>query len=55
MYYSAIKIFNNLPREIKDLANDIVPFRNALKKFLLTNSFHNSKEYSNYQRYSIEI
>jgi len=40
VHYSAIKIFNNLPHEIKDLANDILPFRNALKevftcKFLL--------------------
>jgi len=55
MYHSAIKIFNNLPHEIKDLANDILPFRNALKSFLLTKSCYSSKEYFNYQRYSIEI
>jgi len=55
VYYSAIKIFNNLPHEIKDLANGILPFRNVLKRFLLTKSFYNSKEYFNYQRYSIEI
>jgi len=54
IYYSAIKIFNNLPHNIKDLANEIVLFRNALKKFLLINSFYNSEEYFNYQRYSIE-
>jgi len=47
VHYSAIKIFNNLPHEIKDLANDILTFRNALKRFLLTNSFYNSKEYFN--------
>jgi len=47
VYYSAIKIFNNLPHEIKDLANDILPFRHALKRFLPTNSFYNSKEYFN--------
>ena len=47
VHYSAIKIFNNLPHKIKDLANDILPFRNALKRFLLTNSFYNSKEYFN--------
>ena len=47
VHYSAINIFNNLPHEIKDLANDILPFRNALKRFLLTNSFYNSKEYFN--------
>ena len=54
VYYSAIKIFNNLPHNIKDLANEIVLFQNALKGFLLINSFYNSKEYFNYQRYSIE-
>jgi len=54
VYYSAIKIFNNLPHNIKDLTKEIVPFWNALKRFLLINSFYNSKEYFNYQRYSIE-
>ena len=44
VYYSAIKIFNNLLHNIKDLANEIVLFRNALKRFLLINSFYNSKE-----------
>ena len=47
--------FNNLPHEIKDLANDILPFQNALKRFLLANSFYNSKEYSNYRGRFIEI
>jgi len=54
VYYSTIKIFNNLPHEIKDY-NDILPFRNALKRFLLANSFYNSKEYFNYRRRSIAI
>ena len=54
VYCSAIKIFNNLPHNIKDMANEIVPFWNALKRFLLINSFYNGKEYFNYQRYSIE-
>jgi len=54
VYYSAIKIFNNLPHNIKDLANEIVLYRNSLKRFLLINSFYNSEEYFNYQRYSIE-
>ena len=55
MYYSAIKIFKNLPHEIEDLANDILAFRNALKRFLLANSFYNIKEYFNYRRSSIVI
>jgi len=54
VHYSAINIFNNLPHNIKDLANEIALFRNALKRFLLINSFYNSQEYFNYQRYSIE-
>jgi len=42
VYYSGIKIFNNLPHNVKDLANEIKLFRNALKRFLLSNSFYNS-------------
>jgi hypothetical protein len=45
----------SLPHEIKDLANDMLPFRNALKRFLLANSFYNSKEYFNYRRRFIVI
>ena len=50
VYYSGIKNFNNLPHDIKDLPNEITLFRNALKGFLLINSFYNSEEYFNYQR-----
>jgi hypothetical protein len=35
VYYSGIKIFNNLPHNIKDLTNETKLFRNALKRFLL--------------------
>ena len=55
VYYSAIRIFNNLPHEIKDLANHVLPFGNALKRFLLANSYYNSKQYFNYRRRSIKI
>jgi len=54
VYYWAIKIFNNLPHNIKDLANEVVPLWNALKRFLFINSFYNSEKYFNYQIYSIE-
>ena len=50
VYYSGIKIFNNLPHNIKDLANETKWFRNSLKRFLPSNSFYNSEEYFNYQR-----
>jgi len=54
VYYSVIKICNNFLHNIKDLANEIILFQNALKRFLLISSFYNSEEYFNYQRYSIE-
>jgi hypothetical protein len=50
VYYSGIKVFNNLPHNIKDLANESKLFRNYLKRFLLSNSFYNREEYFNYQR-----
>jgi hypothetical protein len=53
VYYSAFKIFNNLPHDIKDLANEVIPFRNILRRFLLIHSFYNSDEYFNYKRHSI--
>ena len=48
VYYSGVKIFNNLPKEIKDLTNQTAPFRNSLKRFLLLNCFYNREEYFNY-------
>jgi hypothetical protein len=50
VFYSGIKTFNKLPHNIKDLANEIIPFQNALKRFLLINFFYYSEEYFNYQR-----
>ena len=55
LYYSAIEIFNNLPHNIKNLANEIVLFWNALKRFLLINSFYNSIEYFNCQNIPLKI
>ena len=45
VYYWGIKIFNNLSDNIKDLANETILFQNVLKRFLLINSFYNSKEF----------
>jgi len=50
VYYSGIWNFNNLPHNVKDLTNEIILSQNALKRFLLINSFYNSEEYFNYQR-----
>jgi hypothetical protein len=48
-YYSGIKIFNNLPHNIKYLANETKLFWNALKRFLLIHYFYNSEEYFNFR------
>ena len=50
VYYSGIRIFNNLPHNIKELANETKLFRNVLRRFLLYNSFYNSEEYFNYRK-----
>jgi hypothetical protein len=47
-YYFGIKVFNNLPPSIKNLAHDTKQFRSALKQFLLLNSFYSLEEYFNY-------
>jgi hypothetical protein len=43
-YYSGIKIFNNLPLEIKNVAGNHKKFKIALKKFLHTYSFYTLEE-----------
>jgi hypothetical protein len=43
--YSRIKIFNNLPSEIKNVAGNQKKFKIALKKFLYTYSFYTLEEY----------
>jgi N-acetylglucosamine kinase-like BadF-type ATPase len=45
VYYSGIRIFNNLPQDIKNLLNDVNKFKQALKKFLLAGSFYSLREY----------
>jgi len=44
-YYSEIKIFNNLPLEIKNIGGNKKMFKIALKKFLYTYSFYTREEY----------
>jgi hypothetical protein len=44
-YYLGIKIFNNLPLEIKNVAGNQKKFKIALKKFLYTYSFYTIEEY----------
>ena len=44
-YYSGIKIFSNLPLEIKNIADNKNKFKIALNKFLHTYSFYTIEEY----------
>jgi hypothetical protein len=44
VYYSGIRIYNNLPLSIRNLQN-IIKFKQALKRFLLTGSFYSLNEY----------
>jgi hypothetical protein len=45
VYYSGIKIFNNLPYGIRNLTSDVIKFKLALKRFLLASSFYSLNEY----------
>jgi hypothetical protein len=45
VYYSGIKMYNNLPTAIKDLSGDKNKFKLALKRYLLHNSFCSLEEY----------
>jgi hypothetical protein len=46
-YYTGIKIFNYLPTDIQNVANEIQVFEKTLKRFLLDNSFYSLDEYFN--------
>ena len=45
VYYSGIKIFNSLPRDIKTYNDNLRTFKKAVQNFLYTNSFYSLNEY----------
>ena len=45
VWYSGIKIYNNLPPTLKQLSYDISKFKADLNRFLFTNSFYTLEEY----------
>jgi hypothetical protein len=47
VYFSGVKIFNNLPTNLKQKFYDVYKFKRALKRFLLDNSFYSLEEYYN--------
>jgi hypothetical protein len=46
VYYSGIKLFNNLPPTIKSLNQDIKKIKPALKEYLLSHSFYPTEEFT---------
>jgi len=49
VYFSGVKIFNNLPTDLKQTSYNIYKFQKALKIFLLDNSFYSLEEYYNWK------
>ena len=45
VYYSGIKIFSNIPRDVKTYIDNPRTFKKAVRKFLSTNSFYLLNEY----------
>jgi hypothetical protein len=46
VYYSGIKIFNNLPPDVKNLSHNVKMFKRALKEYLLSHSFYSVGEFT---------
>jgi len=42
--YSGVKIFNNLPSDIKNTSRNLKRFKGILKQVLITHSFYTSEE-----------
>ena len=51
VYYSGIKVFNSLPRALKDISSKPGKFKIALRKFLQKHSFYSLDEFLDKQRY----
>ena len=49
VYYTGIKIFNNLPPYIKDISINVRKFEIYLKRFLHIHSFYSIEEYFQYK------
>jgi hypothetical protein len=48
-HYSGIKVYNDLPLEIRKLSDKIKLFKEVLRKFILKQSFYTLEEYFNYK------
>jgi hypothetical protein len=50
VYFTGIKVNNNLPQSIKNLSNDTKQFKSELKNYLHAHSFYSIDEYLNVNR-----
>jgi hypothetical protein len=50
VYFTGIKVFNNLQQSVKNLSNDIKQFKSALKNYLHAHSFYCIDEYFSVNR-----
>jgi hypothetical protein len=56
VYFTGIKMLNNLPQSIKNLSNDTKKFKTALKNYLHAQFFYSIDEYFNVNReYKIKL
>jgi hypothetical protein len=57
VYYSGVKLFNILPKQISALKNNKNQFRIALRNYSLGNSFYSIEEFTEHareQRYKVD-
>jgi hypothetical protein len=47
VYFTGIKLFNNLPQSMKNLSSDTKQFKLALKNYVHAHSFYSIDEYFN--------
>jgi len=45
VYYSGVKVFKNLPSDIKNTSGNLKRFKRILKHVLITHTFYTSEEY----------
>jgi hypothetical protein len=46
-HYTGVKVFNNLPPQIRELSHNGYQFKHSLKEFLYNHSFYTLDEYFN--------
>jgi hypothetical protein len=49
VYFSGVKIFNNLPTNLKQTFYDVYKSKRAIKRFPLNDSFYSLEEYCNWK------